>query len=223
MRLSLGDRLLLAVAPPLASVVIRLLRALIRAEFIGLGPVRELWGKGVHPLFAFWHDQLLLMIQGYKGPGVKILISASKDGELIARTMRCFGQGAVRGSSTRGGRAAFRELVELSREPGDLAITPDGPKGPRHRLKQGIVHLAKISGRPVVPVAFVCSRGKRFSSWDRFLLPYPFARAVYSFGEPLRFEEGEEPEAFQERLQRAMEDNERGARARLEELGVSAV
>jgi lysophospholipid acyltransferase (LPLAT)-like uncharacterized protein len=137
--------------------------------------------------------------------------------------MRCFGQGAVRGSSNRGARAAFRELVELSREPVDLAITPDGPKGPRHRLKPGIVHLAKISGRPVVPVAFVCSRGRRFGSWDRFLLPYPFARAVYSFGPPLLIEAGEEPEAFQEKLQRAMEENEGRARARLEELGVSAV
>lgn len=223
MRLSPGDRLLIALAPPLASGVIRLLRSLIRADLIGLEPLREMWGRGEHPIFAFWHDQLLLMIEGYQGPGVKILISASKDGELIARTMRCFGQGAVRGSSNRGGRAAFRELVELSREPGDLAITPDGPKGPRHRLKPGIVHLAKISGRPVVPAAFVCSRGRRFASWDRFLLPYPFARAVYAFGRPLRFEAAEEPEAFQERLQQAMEENERRARARLEEFGVSAV
>jgi lysophospholipid acyltransferase (LPLAT)-like uncharacterized protein len=163
------------------------------------------------------------MVRGYRGPGAKILISASKDGELIARTMAWFGQGAVRGSSTRGGRAAFRALVDLAREPFDLVLTPDGPKGPRHCLKEGVVQLARLSGRPVVPMAFVCSRGHRFASWDRFLLPYPFCRAVFSFGEPVRHVKGEEIAAFQARLLRAMQENERRAGARLEAFGVSAV
>ena len=88
----------------------------------------------------------------YEGAGAKVLISPSRDGELIARTMDYFGLGTVRGSSRRGGRAAFRELVELGRTPFDLAITPDGPKGPRHQLKDGVVELARITGRPVVPL-----------------------------------------------------------------------
>jgi lysophospholipid acyltransferase (LPLAT)-like uncharacterized protein len=182
-----------------------------------------LWQNNETVIIAFWHDQLLLMVQGYRGPGAKILISASKDGELIARTMHHFGQGAVRGSSNRGGRQAFKALLELAREPVDLVITPDGPKGPRHEVKEGVVQLARISGRPVIPMAFAASRGFRFASWDRFLLPYPWSRGIYSFGAPLVFAKDEKPDSFRLRLQAALEDNDRRARARLEDYGVSAV
>lgn len=223
MRRRLGDWLLLKVAPFLAAWLIRGLRCLLRIDFIGEDHPGAYWRKGETVILAFWHDQLLLMVQGYRGPGARILISSSKDGELIARTMRHFGQGAVRGSSNRGGRQAFRELLELSREPYDLVFTPDGPKGPRHRVKEGIVQLARISGRPVVPMAFAVSRGHRFASWDRFLLPCPFARGVYAFGPAVLFNRGETPEAFRLRLQTALEENDRRAQARLEEYGVSAV
>ncbi|BCR05202.1 hypothetical protein DESUT3_22710 [Desulfuromonas versatilis] len=219
----LGDRLLLSLAPPLAARIIRWLHRSMRIETIGEEHPRRLWDAGQAVILAFWHDQLLLMVKGYRGPGARILISASKDGELIARTMRCFGQDAVRGSSSRGGRKAFRELVELGRQPFDLVLTPDGPKGPRHQVKDGVVQLARLSGRPVIPMAFVCSRGHRFGSWDRFLLPYPFSRGVYAFGEPLVFEPGEDVGDFRERLEKAMEMNVRRACAQLEKHGVSAL
>lgn len=223
MKTPLGDRLLLATAPFLAAGVIRMLRRLIRVDFLGEEVPRTFWQRQEHVILAFWHDQLLLMVTGYRGPGAKILISASKDGELIARTMSYFGQGAVRGSSTRGGRAAFKAMLELAKEPYDLVFTPDGPKGPRHQLKEGVAQLARLTGRPVIPMAFACSRGHRFASWDRFLLPYPFSRGVFSFGAPVRHEEGETPLAFQTRLLQAMEANDRRARTHLEMQGVSAV
>lgn len=215
--------LLFRVVPLLAAAIIRLLRLFLRAETIGEEHPRAFWDKGEPVVLAFWHDQLLLMVSGYRGPGARILISASKDGEIIARTMEYFGQGAVRGSSSRGGKAAFRAMVELGKEPFDLVFTPDGPKGPRHQVKMGIVQLARITKRPIIPMAFACSRGHRFASWDRFLLPFPLGRGVYSFGAPLFFERGESPEAFQARLQQAMEQNDSRARQRLEEHGVSAV
>ncbi len=217
------DWFLFTAAPFLASWIIRLLRGTIKVEFIGEDHPKQYWNRGESVILAFWHDQLLLMVQGYRGPGAKIMISSSKDGELIARTMAHFGQGAVRGSSTRGGRKAFREMLELAKEPVDLVITPDGPKGPPNEVKDGVVQLARILGRPVVPMAFACSRGHRFASWDRFLLPFPFSRGVYSFGEPVVFDKEETPEGFKNRLQSALEENARRARARLEELGVSAV
>jgi len=220
---SLSERLLLSCAPFVASFLIRLLYRLNRVEFVGEEFPSAFWKKGETVILSFWHDQLLLMVKGYRGPGAKILISASKDGELIARTMRKFGQDAVRGSSTRGGRKAFRELLDLAREPFDLVFTPDGPKGPRHEVKEGVVQLARLSGRPVIPMAFVCSRGKRFASWDRFLLPYPFGRAVFSFGTPIFFDKGEPPEVFRLRIQEAMECNERKAVERLEKYGLSPV
>jgi len=218
-----GEWFFLTLTPWLAAGVIRLLYSLIRIEFFGENYPRSFWDKGEGVILAFWHDQLLLMAKGYRGPGAKILISSSSDGELIARTMRHFGQDAVRGSSTRGGHRAFKALLALANGPADLVITPDGPKGPRHQVKKGVVQLARIVGRPVIPMAFACSRGHRFASWDRFLLPYPFCRGIYAFGKPVFFEKGEDPESFRSRLQEAMEDNSRRARTHLEECGVSAV
>lgn len=223
MKRPLGDTLLLALAPRLAAGLIRVLRRLLRVEVLGEEAPRSFWQRGEHVILAFWHDQLLLMVQGYRGPGARILISPSKDGELIARTMECFGQGAVRGSSSRGGRAAFKAMVALADEPYDLVITPDGPKGPRHEIKPGVVQLARLTGRPVIPMAFAASAGHRFASWDRFLLPFPFARGVYAFGEAVHYRKEEDPEAFRLRLQRAMEENVARANARLESHGVSAV
>lgn len=223
MKRSLGERLMLTVLPFVAACMIRGIARLNRLEILGEESLRQLWAEGKNMILAFWHDQLLLISRGYRGPGARVLISASRDGELIARTVAHLGFDSVRGSSSRRGREAFRELLNLARQPLDLAITPDGPRGPRHQLKEGVVHLARLSKRPVVPLCFVCSRGHRFASWDRFLLPYPFGRGIFRYGEPLFFEEGEELQAFQARLQQAMEENERQARARLEEYGVSAV
>jgi lysophospholipid acyltransferase (LPLAT)-like uncharacterized protein len=217
------DRLLLTLGPPLAAVIIRLLHYSLRAEVLGEEKPQEFWRRGEHVIFATWHDQLLLMVMVYRGPGAKILISSSKDGELIARTMTWFGQEAVRGSSSRGGKEALRAMVDLAAESVDLGITPDGPRGPRHQVKAGVAQIARLTGRPVIPLAFVCGRGHRFGSWDRFLCPYPFARGVYRFGQPLQFSKNDSVESFAEALCQAMEENERLAAARLEEHGVSAV
>lgn len=214
---------LLRVGPWLAARVIRLVHASLRIESVGEQPLRELWAGQRQVILAFWHDQLFMMAKGYHGPGAQVMISASKDGELIARTMEYFGIGAVRGSSTRGGRAAFREMLELARQPVDLVITPDGPKGPRHRVKEGIVQLARMTGRPVVPMAFACSRGYRFASWDRFLLPLPPGRGVFSFGAPLYYGAQDTAETFLVRVQQAMDENVRSARERLGVYDLSAV
>ncbi len=219
----LGDRLLLACAPPLAAVIIRGLRLLVRCEILGQQHLTAQWELGRRVIISFWHDQLLLMVQGYPGKNARILISPSKDGELIARVMRFFGQEAVRGSSSRGGREAFKYLVKIAADPVDLVITPDGPKGPRHQLKEGVVQLARMTGRPVVPMAFACSRGHRFASWDRFLFPYPFSRGVYSYGEPLFYQKGESAEAFRERIAQGMELNQRRAEQHLEAAGARAI
>lgn len=218
-----GDRLLLTLAPPLAAGLVRLLKLCVRTEVIGANVPESFWSRGENVIIAFWHDQLLLMVGGYRGPGAKLLISASKDGELLARTMKYFGQGAIRGSSSRGGYGALRRMVAAAGEKFDLALTPDGPKGPRHEMKAGVVQLARLTGRPVVPMAFACSRGHRFASWDRFLLPYPFCRGVFSFGDAVTIRKEEDLEISRRRLQAAMEENEQRARARVEEYGVSAV
>jgi len=219
----IGKRLVTRIGPQLAAWIIRLLHATMRIDYVNRSAADRYWQHGKPVILAFWHDQLFLMIKGYYGPEARVLISPSGDGELIARTMSCFGQGAVRGSSSRGGSAALREMVKLAREPYDLVVTPDGPKGPRHKVKMGVVQLAKLTRRPVLPMAFVASKGHRFNSWDRFLLPYPFARGVYAFGDVLTIGEHETLGEFAVRLEAAMKENTAQAVAYLEEQGVSAV
>jgi lysophospholipid acyltransferase (LPLAT)-like uncharacterized protein len=220
---SLSDRFLLSTAPWLAAKLVKLIYLLLKPESIGEDKPNEIWANGHHIIFAVWHDQLLLIAPSYTGGPAKALISNSRDGELIARVVSYFGLGTVRGSSNRGGRAAFRELIQLSKEPCTLGITPDGPTGPRHQLKEGVVQLARLSGRPIVPLAFACSSGHRFQSWDRFLLPYPWGKAVYSYGEPLYYDENETIEQFQSRVQEAMDSNTRRAGEHLSQYGQSAV
>jgi len=219
----IGDRALLAFVPPLASSLMRLTHLLVRTKIIGEEHLEKVWARQERAVISFWHDQLFLMVFGYPGKHAKLLISASKDGELLTRTMKYFEHETVRGSSSRGGRAAFKAMLALCKEPVDIVLTPDGPRGPRHVLKDGIVQLARMSGRPVIPMAFACSRGHRFQSWDRFLLPYPFCRGVYSFGEPIYFDKEDGVEGFRDRLKKAMVDNQRQAEACLESYGVSAI
>jgi len=219
----LGDRLLLIFAPPLAALFIRVLHLFVRSEVLGQERLTGEWEQGRNVILPFWHDQLLLMVFGYPGKRANTLISSSKDGELLARAMRFFGHEAVRGSSNRGGREAFKHMLKVAREPTDLVLTPDGPKGPRHQIKDGVVQLARMTGRPVIPWAFVCSKGHRFASWDRFLFPYPFSRGVYSFGEVLFYERGESVDAFRERLGSAMKANQLAAESHLEARGATAV
>jgi lysophospholipid acyltransferase (LPLAT)-like uncharacterized protein len=103
------------------------------------------------------------------------------------------------------------ELVRLARKNCDLAITPDGPRGPAEIVKSGVAQLARMTGRPVVPLAFFCSKAKRFRSWDRFLLPYPFSSGVFIWGEPLFYRAGEELEAFRLRIEEALRNTTRRA------------
>jgi len=220
---TITDRLLLNIAPWLAARLIRWLYRRIKPVSIGEEHLQAIWDDGRHVIFCFWHDQLLMMAAGYPGPRASVMISASKDGELIARTMTYFDIGSIRGSSTRGGRAAFRTMIELGKEPVDLVFTPDGPRGPRHEIKDGVVQLAKVTGRPIVPAAFACSNGHRFNSWDRFLLPYPWGQGVYSVGEPLYYVRGEKLEAFRNRVQEAMDNNTRQAADYLKRHDLSTV
>lgn len=219
----LSDRLLLNVAPWMAARLVRLIHRLLKPETIGEEVLKRHCTDGRHVILSVWHDQLLLIPPGCNTAPLKALISSSKDGELITRVVKYFEIGTVRGSSTRGGQAAFRQLVKLSRESCTLGITPDGPKGPRHQVKGGVVQLAKISGRPIIPLAFACSNGHRFQSWDRFLLPYPWGKGVYCYGEPLYYDQNETIDAFQSRVQEAMDANTRRAGEYLSHYGLSAV
>ena len=137
-----------------ASLFIRALHATLRVKH---ARVENVEGTPQY-ILAFWHSHLLLMLHSrYKRP-ISVMISRSKDGEYIARVFDWYGVDAARGSSTRGGGAALRELIREAREGKNIAFTPDGPKGPARIAKDGVVYAAKMSGLPIVPVAFAAKK-----------------------------------------------------------------
>jgi lysophospholipid acyltransferase (LPLAT)-like uncharacterized protein len=148
----------LSVLPPVGAALIRGIARTMRHETRGQEAVDALYREGGHAIIAFWHAQQLMIPIGYRGTRAHVLISQHGDGEIIARIIARFGHGAVRGSSTRGGAKALRALIKLARSGQDVAVTPDGPKGPRQVAKLGIIQLAKVTGLPIVPVAFACSK-----------------------------------------------------------------
>jgi len=154
------NHLILAAAPLFGATIIRLLGATMRIKTEGAEPIDALYREGSHVIVAFWHGRQLMMPLGYRGREVYVLISQHRDGELIARIVGRFGFRAVRGSSTRGGVAALRQLIALGRSGVDLAVTPDGPKGPRQVVQPGVIQLAKATGLPVAPLTFACSKKK---------------------------------------------------------------
>lgn len=169
----------------LAAGLIRTLRATVRLRYHGAGRVRAWEAAGEHFILAFWHRHLLLMPYGYRGRRISVLISQSRDGELIARTVARFGIDAARGSSSRGGLAGMRSLLRRAEAGWDLAFTPDGPRGPASVVQPGVVLAAAATGLPIQPVAVAASRARRLHSWDRFLVPLPFASVHFVYGEPL--------------------------------------
>lgn len=147
-------------APPVASALIRAIGRTMRIETINQAAIAERWREGQGNILAFWHGRQFLLPLSYQGPGLDILISRHRDGELISRTMESFGLSSVRGSTTRGGAVALRSLIRKGRAGRDLAVTPDGPKGPRGIAQPGVIALAKATGLPIFPLTFGASKKK---------------------------------------------------------------
>ena len=170
--------------PPLAALAIRLIRLTMRVEYVNDGPCREFLRDGGNIILAFWHGQLLMMPYSYFGTkGITILVSQHSDGELIARTVQRFGIRSVRGSTTRGWFGGFKAMLRTAHSGGDLAITPDGPRGPARKAQRGVIQLASKTGLPIVPVAFAASKKKTFRSWDSFMVPRLFSRGAFVYGD----------------------------------------
>ena len=152
--------LTLVLGPPIGAAYLRLLSKTMRLRRKNFDTVEELSRQGKSVIYAFWHGRQLMMPLAYSGRAGYALISQHRDGDLIQRIIARFGIGAVRGSTTRGGATALRQLIELGRAGADLGVTPDGPQGPRHVAQVGVVQLAKVTGLPIVPVTFSSSKKK---------------------------------------------------------------
>lgn len=198
------------VTPGLAAGIVRLLGTTLRVRIGGLEAIAPLWAGG-HPLiYAVWHGRILMMpwlnawLRRTRGARpVCVLASRSRDGELVARYVRRFGLDVVRGSSSRGGAHAVRALVATLRAGEDVALVPDGPRGPRHHLGPGVIALAATTGAPVVPLAFAARPARRLRTWDELLIPLPFARCAVVFGPTLTIAR----DADRERVRRELEQS----------------
>jgi lysophospholipid acyltransferase (LPLAT)-like uncharacterized protein len=136
-----------------------------------------------------------------------MLISAHRDGQLIAKTVGHFGIHTIEGSTSKGGATALRAMLKNLKNGECIGITPDGPRGPRMRASAGVVNVAKMSGVPVIPCSFGTTSRKHINSWDRFCAAYPFSKGVFVWGEPIevpKSAKGEELEAYQQKIEDAL-------------------
>jgi lysophospholipid acyltransferase (LPLAT)-like uncharacterized protein len=144
-------------------------------------------GQDVRCVYAVWHGNLWHMAYVLRHQGVHALVSSHRDGEIIARILRRLGFELVRGSSTRGGARALRDMARVARDgQGDLVVTIDGPKGPARQVKDGILFAASRSGLPIVPVGMWVARGWRAASWDRMVIGKPLSRVAVALGDEIR-------------------------------------
>lgn len=164
-------------------------------------------------IFILWHGQLLPLLYHHRREGVAVLISEHSDGEIVARIAISLGYRTVRGSTSRGAARALIGLSRAVKEGHDLAITPDGPRGPARSFAAGALVVAQRTGAPMVPVAVSASRGWRLKSWDRFLIPKPFARVHIAYGDLMSIQPGDVRDAAAEadRASRALAHAEQRA------------
>jgi lysophospholipid acyltransferase (LPLAT)-like uncharacterized protein len=188
--------LLRALAPRLAYSYISFVGLTSRIRWEGLEHLEAAEKPGRGFIYAFWHQRQVLFTYTHRGKGASILVSRSKDGDIIAETMRLSGLLAVRGSSSRGAAQAAREMLDILDRGGIVGVSPDGPKGPAREVKAGALYLAQKSGRWILPIANAIGRRVELQkAWDHFHVPLPFSRICVQHGRPLRVLEGDDLEA----------------------------
>lgn len=177
------QKFFLFLATRLGAPLLKLYLSTVRISRVGWETVRNLEGQPA--IYVFWHENMLIPLSAFRGRQISVLISQHSDGEMIARIVKKFGNRTIRGSSTRGGKNAYAEMKSVLLSGGQIGITPDGPRGPRRKMKPGAVRLAAETGSPIIPLAVVAEKFRRLNSWDRFLLVRPFSRCSLIVGAPI--------------------------------------
>lgn len=181
---SYRQRLVNGMAPALLGAVLRLLRITVRLRQADGRDLFARWGDE-RVIFAFWHNRLLALVLHAGGAPLQVLVSQSRDGELATRALAGWKIRFARGSATRGGARALLQMMRAHREGLHLGVVPDGPRGPRYEVKPGLLHLARATGARIIPLSCGVSRFRQLRSWDRLLVPLPFATVTAHVGEPL--------------------------------------
>ena len=160
-------------------------------------------------IMAFWHNRIFLMTHYWCGEGGNIMVSKSFDGEYISRTAQRFGYGVIRGSSSRGGSRALKQMSRLLKRGNTMVFTIDGPKGPRYKVKPGALLLAKQTGVPIVPISVEAKKFWTIKSWDKLQIPKPFTKARVFVSEPIFIAEDSDAEILRKKrkeLQRKLDE-----------------
>jgi lysophospholipid acyltransferase (LPLAT)-like uncharacterized protein len=200
----------------LVFALIRIVSATLRCRWIDRSGYFD-DGLAGPAIYCTWHNRLALCLIQYYGypkkrnqtPGMAAMVSASKDGGFLASILECFGVQPVRGSSSRRGPQALLELTGWAERGYDLAITPDGPRGPRYVVQPGIIGLAQITGLPIIPALQNLGWKIQVKSWDRFQIALPFSRCEMLFGQPVRVPReasDAEREALRQQLERTLKE-----------------
>ena len=171
----------------LAAFYIYFVYITTRWKKVGYDRPAKLWEEDEPFIVAFWHNRLLMGAFAWRGQKkpFHMLISSHSDGKTIAKVVAHYGIKTIPGSKSKGGIAALKSLLKVLKQGNYIGITPDGPRGPRLEISDGIISLAKLSGCPIVPVTYATSRRKVLGSWDRFIIPLPFSKGVLAWGEPI--------------------------------------
>jgi hypothetical protein len=168
--------------------LVRLLGRTWRIRVVNDAAVRARRARGEPIVFSLWHGHLLTLLYRHRGEGVTVLISEHGDGEIVARIAERLGYRTVRGSTSRGAARALLEASHVVEQGGDVAITPDGPRGPARTVAPGVAIVAHRAGMPVIAVAANARRPWQLSTWDRFEIPKPFSRVTIAYSDPLYVE-----------------------------------
>lgn len=209
-------------APFPAAILLKGLYGSLRVRTVGREIPEGIKSAGGQYMMAFWHGTLLLMVYAFVGKRERLtfLVSWHRDGELITRIIKYFGPQPTRGSTTRGGIRALHGLLKRVKEGYDVAFTPDGPRGPAHKAQEGVVQTARLSGLPIVPVGMAARRKRVMGSWDGFIVPWPFTRVVFAYGDPVvvpRDLDNAAVERYRAKVEEMIEGAMKRAEAALEE------
>lgn len=187
-----------ALCRPIAGYL-RLVYRTGRWTLIGIDKPAPYLESGKAVIGCFWHGRMLMMPYAWQWEGpFAMLISRHRDGRLISSTVGHLGITTIEGSSSRGGVNAARTLVDTLAGGVCIGITPDGPRGPRMRAQIGAIRVAQLSGAPLFPVTFGARRRRMLSSWDRFVVVYPFSRGVLIYGDPIHVARDADADALEQ-------------------------
>ncbi|MCR9204287.1 MAG: DUF374 domain-containing protein [Halobacteriovoraceae bacterium] len=208
------DIFFMSIKPFLAFLFLRLLSFTYRFKYLNSDVLDEVKKNSPYQnyLFSLWHQNLIGAILSEMGNKHAVIVSPSKDGELVAKTCEWLGHETARGSSSRGGGSALKKMIKLLRKGIPGAITVDGPRGPAKEPKPGIFELAYLSKTPIVPLTVIPSSYWSFEkSWDKFRVPRPFATFYVHYGKPINVDKTSKDDNFSQttnELKRLMEQGE---------------